>query len=443
VSRGPRPGEYNPGVPPVRSVAGMRDLLPAETVAWARLRELAGSLCQGRGYAELVTPLVEHTEVFAHGVGEATDIVEKEMYTFKDRGGRSLTLRPEATASAVRAYFEGGLNQAPQPARLWYEGPMFRYDRPQKGRYRSFRQFGVEAIGDAAPELDAEVIELSSAWLRGCGLDDFTLEVNSIGDATCRPAYRAALQDHFRPHLDHLCDDDRRRFESNPLRLLDCKRPGCQPFQAGAPRTLDHLCDACSSHHRRLLEALDLLGIQYRQNDRLVRGLDYYTRTAFEYWDPGVGGQQNALGGGGRYDGLAAVLGFAPTPGVGFAMGEDRVLLARQERGLAEVPPGLEVAVIPAAAAAAGPAMVLAAQLREGGLSVVVQHGQRSLKAHMRQAQKTGAPVVLILGEEEVASGRVAVRDMANSEQSTVAQDATVGEVERVLAATRKGALGG
>jgi histidyl-tRNA synthetase len=411
----------------------MRDLLPAEMAIWRRLHREADELCDQRGYAELVTPIVEHTEVFSHGVGEGTDIVEKEMYTFKDRGGRSLSLRPEATASAVRAFFEGGLNQGPQPARLWYEGPMFRYDRPQKGRYRAFRQFGVEAIGDDAPELDVEVIELSSVWLRRCGVDDFTLEVNSIGDATCRPAYRQALQDYYRPHLDELCEDDRRRFETNPLRLLDCKKPNCQALQAGAPRTIDHLCEACAEHHRRVLAALDALGITYRQNDRLVRGLDYYTRTAFEYWDPGIGGQQNALGGGGRYDGLAKVLGFPSTPGVGFAMGEDRVVLALQERGRTEAVPPPQVSVIPAAAESEATAMRLAARLRGQGLRVVVQFGRKSMKAQMRQAQKVGAPVVLILGDEEVASGLVAVRDMHRAEQTVVAQDLIAGAVEALL----------
>ena len=411
----------------------MRDLLPAEMATWTRLIRAATDLCDQRGYAPLVTPIVEHTDLFTHGVGEGSDIVEKEMYTFKDRSDRSLTLRPEATASAVRAYFEGGLAQRPQPARLWYEGPMFRYDRPQKGRYRSFRQFGVEAIGDDAPGLDVEVIELSSAWLRECGIDDFTLEVNSIGDAKCRPGYRKALQDYYRPHLAELCEDDRRRFETNPLRLLDCKNPRCVPFQAGAPRTIDHLCEKCAEHHRVVLGLLDALGIAHHQNHHLVRGLDYYTRTAFEYWDPGHGGQQNALGGGGRYDGLAESLGFPATPGVGFAMGEDRVVLSLQEAGRAEPERGPQVSVVPAAEASEAPAMRLTARLREAGVRVVVQHGRRSLKAQMRQAQKLGVSAVLILGEEEMASGRVAVRDMLRADQSMVAQEDAVTAVARVL----------
>ncbi|MDQ6746878.1 MAG: histidine--tRNA ligase, partial [Candidatus Dormibacteraeota bacterium] len=387
-----------------------------------------------RGYHPIVTPVLEHTEVFAHGVGAGTDIVEKEMYTFDDKGGRSLSLRPEATASAVRAYFEGGLNQGSQPARLWYEGPMFRYDRPQRGRYRSFRQFGIEAIGDDAPELDAEVIELAWTWLRGCGLEAVTLEVNSIGDATCRPAYRTALQDYYRPHLGELCADDRRRFESNPLRLLDCKKPACQPFQEDAPRTVDHLCEGCAAHHGRVLAALDALEIPYHQNHRLVRGLDYYTRTAFEYWDPGHGGQQNALGGGGRYDGLAEVLGFPATAGVGFAMGEDRVVLALQEAGKAEPEFPPHVTVIPAAAGSGALAMQLAVGLRVQGLRVVVQHGTRSLKAQMRQAQKLGAPIALILGDDEVATGEVTVRDMRRAEQTRLRQDAVRNEVSKLVA---------
>lgn len=312
---------------------------------------------------------------------------------------------------------------------------MFRYDRPQKGRYRSFRQFGVEAIGDDAPGLDVEVIELSAAWLRACGLENFSLELNSIGDYKCRPGYRQALQDYYRPHLAELCEDDRRRFETNPLRLLDCKKPGCVPLQAGAPRTLDHLCEECSEHHRAVLGLLDALAIPYNQNHRLVRGLDYYTRTAFEYWDPGHGGQQNALGGGGRYDGLAEVLGFPATPGVGFAMGEDRVVLSLQEAGLAEPEPMAQVSIVPAAEAGVPAAFALAATLRDAGIRVVVQHGRRSLKAQMRQAQKTGVAAVLILGDEEMASGRVAVRDMLRAEQSVVHQEGVLTAVEQVLGA--------
>lgn len=409
---------------------------------WTRVFRAAETLCAQRGYLLVITPVLEHTEVFAHGVGTGTDIVEKEMYTFEDKGGRSLSLRPEATASTVRAYFEGGLNQAPQPARLWYEGPMFRYDRPQKGRYRSFRQFGIEVIGDDAPELDAEVIELAWSWLRQSGLADFTLEVNSIGDFKCRPAYREQLQDYYRPHLAELCDDDRRRFETNPMRLLDCKKPQCKPFQAAAPKIIDSLCEECAAHHARVLEALDAMEITYNPNPTLVRGLDYYTRTAFEFWDPGIGGQQNALGGGGRYDGLADVLGFPATPGVGFAMGEDRLVLALQERGKADSEPSPELSVIPIAAGSGPVAIRLATELRTAGRSVVIQWRARSLKAQMRQAEKRGVRWVLILGDDELASGEVTIRVMAGGSQERVPQRRVVPWISE-MAKTEGSPVGG
>jgi len=411
----------------------MRDLLPPATATWMRLSRVAAELAEERGYQLIVTPVLEHTEVFKHAVGAGTDIVEKEMYSFEDPGGRSLTLRPEATASAVRAYFDGALTQGPQPVRLWYEGPMFRHDKQQRGRYRSFFQFGVEAIGDSSPELDVEVIELASRWLRECGLEEFSLQVNSIGDGVCRPAYRTLLQDYYRPYLPQLCEDDRRRFDINPLRLFDCKVPSCQPFKADAPRIVDHLCEPCAEHHRTVLRTLDALEFTYTQNPDLVRGLDYYTRTAFEFWDPGVAGQQNALGGGGRYDGLAAVLGFPATPAVGFAMGEDRLVLALEDTGRTANPPPLHVAIIPVAEGSVVTAMQIATTLRDRELRVVVQHGRRSLKAHLRQAQKLGAPVVLILGEEEMAGGKVAIKNMDGGEQTVVARTDVVTAVADVL----------
>ena len=335
----------------------MRDLLPAETPTWERIATPSAHVARldrsparpnQRGYARVVTPILEPTELFARGVGEATDIVEKEMYTFTDKGDRSVTLRPEATASVVRAYFQGGLNQGPQPARLWYEGPMFRYDRPQAGRYRQFFQFGVEAIGEPSPWLDVEVIEMASSWLAASQVTGVRLQLNSIGDGNCRPAYREALRDHFRPHLAEMCEDDKRRFDTNPLRLLDCKKPSCTPFQVGAPSPIDYLCDACREHHAVVEAGLQRLGIEYDANPRLVRGLDYYTRTAFEFWHVDLEGAQNALGGGGRYDGLAETLGFAGTPAVGFAMGMDRVVLALERSGATAEPHHVGVYVIPA-----------------------------------------------------------------------------------------------
>ena len=414
----------------------MRDLLPAETPTWIKVIQTGRELCRQRGYWEIHTPVLEHTEVFLHGVGEGTDVVDKEMYTFEDKGGRSLTLRPELTASVVRAYFEAGLHQGPQPVRVWYEGPLFRFDRPQRGRYRQFHQFGVEALGDGSPEVDVEVIDLGRDWFRAIEIPDVSLKLNSIGDEVCRPAYRELLRDYYRPHLDELCDDCRRRFEVNPLRLFDCKKASCNPFMADAPAPVDHLCEPCAWHHRRVREGLEALGIEFRDNPRLVRGLDYYTRTAFEFWDPGIEGAQNAYGGGGRYDGLAQVLGFQETPGVGFAMGLDRVVLKLEELGQSAAPERPDVYVIPAAEGSGPSAQLLARDLRRPGRRVVVDYAPRSLKAHMRQAQRLTAPVVVILGEAELNQGQVVVRDMAAAEQETVALEMAPEAVDRLLAAT-------
>ena len=417
----------------LHAAPGMHDLLPAETALWERIERSARALAEQRGYRLVVTPLLEPTELFARGVGDTTDVVEKEMYTFEDKGGRSLSLRPEATASAVRAYFDGGLHQAPQPVRLHYWGPMFRYDRPQAGRYRQFFQFGVEAIGEATPEVDVETIELSRTWLERCGLTGVSLQLNSIGDEVCRPRYREALRDHFRPHIETMCADCRRRFDTNPLRLLDCRKSSCEPYQQGAPRSIDFLCEPCAGHHQAVREELDALDIPFQDNPRLVRGLDYYTRTTFEFWAADLEGAQNALGGGGRYDGLAEVLGYNATPAVGFAMGVDRVVLAMQRQGVKLAPRPTRVWLIPAAEGAAVEAHKLAGELRQAGWEVGVVFGAVSLKAGMRQAQKSGAQCVLIVGPAELESATVTVRDMTAGSQRQVARAAVLDEVDRVL----------
>jgi len=417
----------------MQSLPGMRDLLPGQTATWDLLHATARVLARKRGYGWVETPILEPTELFQRGVGGDTDVVEKEMYTFTDKGDRSVTLRPEATASAVRAYFDGGLQQATQPVRLYYWGPMFRYDRPQAGRYRQFFQYGVEAIGEASPGVDVEVVELARDWLGHCGLDNVTLELNSLGDSTCRPAYREALRDHFRPHLDTMCADCRRRFDVNPLRLLDCKKPSCTPFQAGAPSPVDYLCEPCRAHYDEVRAQLRELGIAFNENPRLVRGLDYYTRTAFEFWAPDLEGAQNALGGGGRYDGLAAELGYAGTPGVGFAMGVDRVALALERAGKGLPERGTNTWVVPAAPGAERAAQVLARDLRAQGWSATVPFGGRSLKSAMRAAQKAGAACVLILGEEELAAGEVTVRDMRAATQVRLPRENVIAEVDRIL----------
>jgi histidyl-tRNA synthetase len=411
----------------------MRDLLPDQTPTWALLEVAARLTAQRYGYQRIVTPLLEATDLFAHGVGEGTDIVDKEMYTFTDKGDRSLSLRPEATASVLRAYFEGGLHQAPQPVRLWYEGPMFRYDRPQAGRYRQFFQFGAEAIGDPSPGLDVELIAMSSDWLTASGVKGVSLQLNSVGDEVCRPAYREALRDYFRPYLDEMCEDDRRRFEINPLRMLDCKKPSCTPFHAAAPRLIDYLCDPCREHHQKVRAGLHALGLEFVDNPRLVRGLDYYTRTAFEFWHEDLEGAQNALGGGGRYNGLAEVLGYEATPGVGFAMGCDRVVLALQRAGSTVSADVVEVYLIPAVDGAEKIVYEAARELRRDGRSAVVDHSQRSLKARMRQAQKLGSPCVVIVGDEELNAGTLAVRDMASGEQLAVPSAQLIDQVDAIL----------
>ena len=414
-------------------VQGMRDLLFDQTPTWALLESASRLTAQRHGYQRVVTPLLEATELFAHAVGQGTDIVDKEMYTFTDRSDRSLTLRPEATASVMRAYFDGGLHQAPQPVRVWYEGPMFRYDRPQAGRYRQFFQFGAEAVGDAAPGLDVEMIEMAGDWLTACGVEGVTLQLNSVGDEVCRPAYREALRDYFRPYLSEMCEEDRRRFEMNPLRMLDCKKPSCTPFHASAPRIDEHLCDPCHDHHERVKAGLAALGVAHQDNPRLVRGLDYYTRTAFEFWHEDLEGAQNALGGGGRYDGLAEVLGFDPTPGVGFAMGSDRVVLALQRAGREVSADVVEVYLISAAEGADSVVLQAARDLRGEGRSAVVDHSGRSLKARMRQAQKLGSPCVLIVGDDEMAAATLTLRDMASGEQVSVSSSQLIEQVDSIL----------
>src|SRR5450759_1995823 len=321
-----------PRYEPIRAVRGMRDILPKDRGTWRVAEKAAADVARRFGYEEIVTPVIEAAELIER-VGEDTDAVAKELYRFEDRGGRKLALRPEATAGVVRAYFEGHLNQEPQPARLFLIGPMFRYNRPQKGRYRQFFQLDVEAIGGESPALDAEVIEIAATWLREIGLGDLRLDLNSIGDAKCRPAYLDLLRAYYRPLKDQLHGDCQRRLESNPLLLLDCKVPQCQPFKVDAPRITDHLCEDCAAAWTAVRRLLDAAGIEYRHDPNLVRGLDYYTRTVFEFYPANRDGSQDALGGGGRYDGLAEAEGWPATPGVGFASGLDRVTEMMKETG--------------------------------------------------------------------------------------------------------------
>jgi len=404
---------------PIKAVRGVRDILPAELPLWRAAETAAGQIARRFGYEEIVTPILEHAELIERA-GEDTDAFAKELYRFVDRGDRALALRPEATAGVVRAYFERGLNHAPQPSRLYLVGPMFRYDRPQKGRYRQFFQLDVEAIGSASAGLDAEVIELARAWLRQLGLGDLRLELNSIGDWRCRPAYLEKLRAYYRPLVSKLSPESQQRLERNPLRLLDSKSEQDASFKSGAPRITDHLCEECATHWALVRRLLDAAEIEYVLNPYLVRGLDYYTRTVFELFPGGATGQQDALGGGGRYDGLAEAEGWPPTPAVGFASGLDRVtelMSARGEELMAR--PAPEVVVMSDGDLAVDAAEV--ARICRAVRSVAVDYEPKSLRAKMKSANKLGAKWVVLLTPEDTRRRTAQLRDMSSGEQTELA----------------------
>ena len=400
---------------------GTKDILPDTVAQWTYVEKVIRELCARYGYHEIRTPIFEHTELFLRGIGETTDVVEKEMYTFTDRGERSLTLRPENTASVVRSYLQNKLYAADALVKLFYIGSMFRYDRPQAGRYREFHQFGVEALGEASPAVDAEIIVLAVEFLRALGLQELKLHLNSVGCPKCRPVYRERLQEFFRPHLEELCTDCRSRFERNPLRLLDCKNEHCHALAEGAPRITDCLCDECRVHFTEVQSYLTAAGIPFELDANLVRGLDYYTKTAFEVKYTPLGAQ-SAVAGGGRYDGLVEEVGGPPTPGIGFAVGLERVLLALEKQELLpEEPEAVDVFVVALGEAAQIPAFKLLYELRAAKLSAAMDFAGRSMKAQMKQANKKNARFVAILGEDEVKEASAILKDMKTSEQKKLA----------------------
>lgn len=403
---------------------GTSDLLPHATAGWQRVEAVIRDLCRVYGYGEIRTPLFESTELFQRGVGEGTDIVEKEMYTFTDKGGRSLTLRPEGTAPVTRAYLENGLHAVPQPVKLYYVGPMFRHDRPQAGRYRQFHQFGVEIFGAADPAADAEVIALAMHFFERLGIAGLELHLNSVGCPGCRAVLRAKLADHFGPRAGELCANCKSRLGKNPLRLLDCKEEQCRAAGREAPVPVDHLCAECGGHFERVRRNLELLGVSFRLNPCLVRGLDYYTRTAFEILVPGRGAQ-DAVGGGGRYDGLVGAIGGPAVPGVGFALGLERTLLLGSKQAGGEEPPQGPAVFIATAGETEETATVLLARLRAAGVPADREYAGRSLKAQMKYAAKRGARWVVIVGEDELEAGEVTLRDMGAGLQVRV----SLGEV--------------
>lgn len=405
----------------LESVRGMRDILPAEAALWQRLEGEIRALFALYGYKEIRPPLVEPAELFARGVGEATDIVHKEMYVFPDKKGQMLALRPEATASVVRAYIEHGLYAKGDLAKLYYLGPMFRYEKPQKGRQRQFHQYGVEALGSLDPALDAEVIDLAWHLMERVGLsrEGLFLRLNSIGCREDRPAYREALRAHFSARREELCADCQRRLAENPLRILDCKEPQCQGAIAAAPKSLDYLCSSCRAHFEELLSLLGDLGLAYTLDPRLVRGIDYYTRTVFELCSRELGAQ-DALLGGGRYDDLVEVLGGPPTPGVGFAGGMERlVLVLSQRQPLDAAAPDLDAYVVPIGAEARRKALELLAQLRRRGVAADLDYMGRSLRKAMSVAARR-ARYALLLGPDELAQGRLTLKDLRTGQSSSL-----------------------
>ena len=400
---------------------GTKDILPDSVGDWNYVEGEIRELCRRFGYSEIRTPIFEHMELFQRGIGEGTDVVDKEMYTFTDRGDRSITLRPENTASAVRAYLQNKLYAESNLVKLFCIGSMFRYDRPQAGRMREFHQFGVEALGEANPAVDAEVILLAMSLLEGLGLKDLELSINSVGCPKCRSKYRTMLQDFFRDKLDDLCEDCRSRFDRSPLRILDCKKDSDKPYMADAPKITDCLCDECSDHFAKLKEHLANAGISFQHDPRLVRGLDYYTKTAFEIKYPPLGAQ-SAVAGGGRYDGLIEEMGGSPTPAVGFATGLERLLLALESQNLLpEKNRSVDAYVVALGEAAQSEGFKLLNQLRRAGLSAAMDFAGRSMKAQMKQANKLGARYALILGDDEIAEGAVMLRSMSDSQQEKVA----------------------
>lgn len=407
---------------------GTNDVLPEDEPYWRFLRDVGRRVCHRAGYRQIETPVFEDARLFLKGTGESTDIARKEMYEFEDRGGERLALRPEGTPNACRAYLEHGMQALPQPVRLFYMSPVFRYDRPQAGRYRQHTQLGVEAIGDGDALVDAEVIDVLAGFYDGLGLTGLTLQLNTIGDGVCRPAYVSELQGYYEDKLENVCADCHARYEKNPLRLLDCKEERCQPIIADAPVMAERLCEPCAQHFADVRKYLDALEIGYELNDRLVRGLDYYTRTVFEFQPEDERGQ-STVGAGGRYDGLIELLGGKPTPGVGFGTGFERIIINVKRQNIAVAPPEPPgVYVVHTSEAARVAALRLVRRLRQRDIGAVLGGAGRSVKAQLRHADGLGAQHAVIIGDQELARGEVTLKDLrGGGDQRSISETALEG----------------
>jgi histidyl-tRNA synthetase len=402
----------------IKALKGFKDILPDEVGLWQVIERKARDIFHRYGFEEIKVPILEKTELFVRTIGESTDIVEKEMYTFKDRNGASLAMRPEGTASVIRAYIENGLYVRGSVQRLYTIGPMFRHERPQKGRLRQFHQMSVEVLGSDRAMTDTEVMAMAWQLLQEIGLEA-SLEINSLGCAACRPSFKAKLLEFIKERLEHLCEDCQRRSVTNPLRVLDCKSDHCQEQYASAPSIIEHLCGVCSTHFDEVKEALNLLGVPYSVNPSMVRGLDYYTRTAFELITTELGAQ-GAIGAGGRYDGLVKQLGGPDVPGIGFAMGIERLAMLLSQKDELESHPGLDLFLVTLGEAAYKKGFHLMQMLRSLGVRVMMDHEGRSMKNQMKQANKQKARFALILGENELENREAALKDMLSGEQEFV-----------------------
>lgn len=402
---------------------GTKDVLPAESYKWHYIENVVRETAEEFGLNEIRTPTFEHTELFARGVGETTDIVNKEMYTFDDKGGRSMTLKPEGTAGVARAYIEGNLGDGAQPVKMYYLTPVFRYERPQAGRLREHHQFGVEIYGSDSPYADVEAMTVAKTLFTKLGITELELNINSIGCPECRAEYNRALREYLAANIDEMCPVCRERYVKNPLRILDCKEEGCKRITAGAPKTIDYLCEDCAEHHRAVSEILTSLGIPFRVNPMIVRGLDYYTRTVFEFISTSIGAQGTVCGGG-RYNNLVAEVGGKPTPAVGFGMGLERLILVLESLGLNVGKPEIPLIYIaPLTSSEAAAAYRLTTDLRKSGISADTDLMSRSLKAQMKYAGKRGYAYTLVLGGDELASGKAALRKMSDGSEKVVELD--------------------